>query len=88
MQEYLKTGAWLEGVLVSAPRPRIPEALRGARKKARKAGWTVICNGNGHLRWTPPEGSGLPVIVTPSTPNGGRHSIGNSRQDLKRAGLL
>jgi hypothetical protein len=73
---------------VSAPHPRIPEALRGAHKKARKAGWRITLTGGSHLRWTPPEGSGLAVIITPATPSGGRRSDENTLQSFKRAGLI
>lgn len=64
---------------------QLPEALRGAGKRARKQGWTITQNRrNPHLRWESPEGT---VVWTPSTPNGGKHSRGNSLAQLRAAGL-
>ncbi len=63
---------------------KIPEALRGAARIARKAGWKITVTGSGHLKWTPPEGR---FIVTPASPRAGRRSQQNSLAELRRAGL-
>ena len=69
---------------MSSSRPHVPEPLRTLARTARRARWTITHTGSGHLRWRPADGL---VVITPSTPNGGRRSVKNARAELKRAGL-
>lgn len=73
------------GIIVSRSRLRIPEPLRALHRAAKRADWHVTRTGSGHLRWAPPDGQ--PIIITSSTPNGGKRGIRNSRAQLRKAGL-
>lgn len=62
----------------------IPDGLRAAAKRARKADWEITMTRGHHLRWRSPAGA---LVFLSSTPRGGRHSIENSLAQLKKAGL-
>ena len=69
---------------MSRSRLRVPAPLRAQARRARAAGWQITRTRSGHYRWQHPDGT---VVITGSTPNGGKRSIRNSRAQLRKAGL-
>ena len=63
---------------------KIPKHLRPAARRAKAEGWSIEVAGNGHLKWSPPDG---PAVFTGSTPKRRGHGPLNARRDLAKAGL-
>lgn len=61
---------------------RIPEPYRPLAKIARKAHWSIVMTGKGHLKWTSPEGT---VVLTAASPSAA--GALQDRKKLRRAGL-
>ncbi len=64
-------------------RIQIPEPYRALAAEARKQGWVLGRNKQGHLTWTSPAGE---VITSSGTP-GDSQSVRNLEQNLRAAGL-
>jgi hypothetical protein len=73
-------------------RVKVPDAFRGAYEAAKRAGWQVVVDRSGHLRWYPPPGHVLPArlkrdyVRTPYSPSDYRGTK-NSLRELKDAGV-
>jgi hypothetical protein len=65
---------------------KIPKELRTEHRLARERGWTITIAGDGHVKWTSPEGA---IVTTAHTfPRSGRgRSLNNAQARLRKAGL-
>jgi hypothetical protein len=63
---------------------KIPKCLQKAARVARNAGFVIETLGNGHLRWTAPDGQ---WTTTSASPGDSRYGPQNAIGDLRRIGL-
>jgi hypothetical protein len=72
--------------VANVTRPKMNKDLIPYWELAHALHWTVTFDGNGHLRWQPPDPE-VRYTTTPGTAGHENRSINNSIAKLRRAGL-